>query len=238
MSLRFFRPVLRPVLRATLALLSLSPLAATASFENECERRLPPTRVDVISYPSEVVYDFSRSVQSLTTKSGLDRKKGEYTLGTTERKMQLQSRWSGDFLTNADTGMACSRPHLTMDLWVGPQIVSVAREFPEGGCAFGEIAKHELRHVYANQTHAETVADLIKVELTRSLGNRVFYGTPAELKDAFTNRLQKEWLKWGMERYDEVRLAHEVIDSPEEYARNTSMCGGEVRTVIQALERR
>lgn len=220
-----------PALCVTGALLA-SGLARSASFEEECESRLPATSVEVLSHPSRVEYDFTQDMSQLTRALSKKSRADEYVLGSTSRPFQMAIRWNRAVLTGVK-GRACARPSLIVDLWASPQTVSVANEFPPGSCAFGEIVKHELRHVEANQAQVELVADEMQREMQASLGNRVFYGTAGELATALTRHLQEDWLQWGMARFEEVATKHSLIDSPEEYARNSTMCAGEVRRVIQ-----
>ncbi|PNG50181.1 MULTISPECIES: hypothetical protein [unclassified Variovorax] len=185
------------------------------------------------SLPSEVVYEFGMGAQELTRKAPLGGA-AHITLGLTQANFQLSSSWEGQTLVDRATGLACARPKVKVQVQVGPQCVTVAKEFPKGTCAFWEIAEHELRHVKANQAHAERVADELKAALSRSFGNRVFYGTPGELRVVFTENLKSQWLPWGKSRFDGVKAAHRQIDSLAEYARNNTMCDGEVPRALGA----
>jgi hypothetical protein len=204
----------------------------SARFKQECEQRLAPGQVVVESLPSDVVYDFGTGVRDLTRKAPLGGA-AHVTLGLTQAAFQLSSSWEGATLVDRSTGQACARPQLKLTVQVGPQRVTVAREFPKGTCAFWEIAAHELRHVRANQAQAEQVAAELQDALSRSFGNRVFYGTPSELRAAFTENLKSQWMPWGKTRFEGVKGAHQQIDSPAEYGRNNTMCDGEVPRALE-----
>ncbi|MNR71909.1 hypothetical protein D3C71_25880 [compost metagenome] len=208
-----------------------APPEPSARFKAECESKLPPARIVVTSQPSEVVYDFSRGVQELTKRSG-HKDTLQTTLGLTESKFQLESQWKGEMLQDSMTRQLCTRPQIEITVKVGPQRVSIGKEFPQQSCAFWEIAKHELRHVTANQERVEFVAEEMQKELRKSFGNRVFYGSREDLSRAFSTALREQWLPWGKALYERVADVHREIDSPQEYARNRTMCDGEVVVVL------
>ncbi|KWU19046.1 hypothetical protein AS149_12425 [Burkholderia cenocepacia] len=203
-------------------------------FVADCERQLPATAIDVVASPSEVKYDFAKGVAELTTRPTMFREGGAHTLGLTEATFRLDVAWKGDVLMDSQTRMGCTRPRVTVHLKVGPQQVFVAKEFPQSGCAFWEIAKHELRHVTANQEQAEKVAQTLQDQLRSSFGNRIFYGKPDELKSAFTETLENDWMPWAKDQFAQVEAVHQSIDTPEEYRRNATMCGGEVPRALKA----
>lgn len=210
----------------------------SARFKNDCERQLPPASVTVTAYPSDVVYNFSLGIQDLTRKAGT--KAGNHTLGLTVAALKLDTNVSGAPLQDTMTRMLCAKPTVDIALRVGPQTVYVAKEFPQTGgssdCMFWEIAEHELRHVRANQAQAEKVAAELQDNLRKELGTNVYYGTEAELKEMVKDLVNGRWAQWAKQRYDQVQAAHEQIDSPAEYARVSSMCGGAGAAAVRKLQ--
>ncbi len=93
---------------------------------------------------------------------------------------------------------------------------------------FGHIAQHELRHVNANQSQLEATADALSMVLKKAFGNRIFYGTQQEMKVQLEAAMSKDWFPWAQAKLKEVDAIHRSIDSPEEYARNATLCGGDV----------
>lgn len=210
------------------------PANVSKRFVADCERQLPATTINVVASPSEVKYDFSKGVAELTSRPTMFREGGAHTLGLTEATFRLDVSWKGDILMDSLSRMGCTRPRVTVHLKVGPQQVFVAKEFPQNSCAFWEIAKHELRHVNANQAQAEKVAAALQGALRTAFGNRVFYGNPDELKAAFTNTLENDWMPWAKDQFAQVEKEHAAIDTPEEYARNNTMCNGDVPAALRA----
>ena len=204
----------------------------SAAFQDECSQRLPATTVQVQSQPSAVTYDFSLNVAALTRRKKAAGPHGK-TLGLTEHRLRLESSWQGQMLFDKKSGLYCSRPQLRMTVAVGPQHVFVGREFPRGSCAFNEIVEHELRHVRANQAQLEAMAQELQQALQESFGNRIFYGSRQELRDAFSRNLTSGWMPWAESRFRQVDAAHDAIDSPAEYARNRTMCDAEVPRLLK-----
>lgn len=234
--------------RAARALMALAVLHGPASqalaqtvpspeFKASCEARLPPTKIRVTSLPSSVVYDFSLSVDDITARAHHTAAQGNVTLGLTEAAFQLNvSTQSSKLVSTA--GMACMRPTIEVTVQVGPQRVFIGREFAQGSCAFNEIAKHELKHVYANQAQLERTAQLLEKALQQQFGNQVFYGVDGQLNKAFVDGIKANWIPWGQARFKEGDTVHQAIDSPQEYARNNTMCEAEVPRILQSRPRR
>lgn len=206
--------------------------AAPVSFEQQCELRLPATRVEVVALPGKLTYDLSRSMKGLTQKGARQRTLGQVVLGLTESKVETNMTWGNSLLLHPHKKSACLRPALKLTLNI-PQVVSVAREFSEGTCAFNDILRHELLHVQANQAHAETTARYMQEELTKFFGNRVFYGEEGELTAQLKEALAQSWLPLAKAKMDEVSKRHNVIDSPAEYAKNEFVCDGAISRAIR-----
>jgi hypothetical protein len=208
---------------------------AAETFEQECARRLSPTEIRVVALPSAVQYTFATSMAQLTRRGTRQHSLGQVVLGLTEATLRSQLAWGANYLVEPGTGRACMRPHLTLAFNVAPQLVSVAREFPKGSCAFGEIATHELRHVYANQAQLEATAAVMQKELTSFFGQKVFYGQQKVLQAQLAEALNTTWMPLAQAELGKVDAAHNAIDSPEEYARNQTRCDGAIaRTVAEA----
>lgn len=219
---------------AALIVLCAPARAQDAAFARECESRLEPARLEVVVPASAVRYDFSRSVAELSAARRAPTP-GQYTLGLTVFELKTSLEWRSNMLRRAD-GTACLRPHIRLTLDVGPQLVYIGREFPRGSCAFNDIARHELLHVHANQTRAEAVGAALKTALERQFGNRVFHGQAEQLRSQLESALRQSWFAWAQQQLREVDKDHAAIDSPQEYARNLTVCNGEIARTLQARQ--
>lgn len=206
--------------------------AVPLSFEQQCELRLPATKVEVVALPGKLTYDFSRSMKGLTQKGARQRTLGQVVLGLTESKVETNMAWGNNLLLHPDKKEACLRPSLKLTLNI-PQVVSIASEFAEGTCAFNDILRHELLHVRANQSHAEATARYMQKELTKFFGNRVFYGEEGMLTAQLKEAITQSWLPLAKAKMEEVGQRHNVIDSPTEYAKNEFVCGGSISRAIR-----
>jgi len=224
------------LLRRAAACLVLVPCfagAATLSPEwaAECEARLPATQVDVKVVSAPVTYSTSLGVSDLTRRQNPPPAKGSRTLGLTERRARTQIDGQHSLLTRPSEPLACLRPKVTVTLSLEPHTVFVAREFAAGSCAYHHIADHEMKHVQVNHLALTRTAAALRNELKSSFGNRVFYGTPDELETNLDQHL-KDWMDWVTAEMDKTLRLHQDIDSPQEYARNNTACGGEISRIL------
>ncbi|MBL8416568.1 MAG: hypothetical protein JNM42_19260 [Propionivibrio sp.] len=124
----------------------------------------------------------------------------------------------------------CASPQLTLTLGFNPMTVYVAKEFPEGGCAYKEIYQHELRHVKAYQAHLSTIEN----ELSESLNRRfatggAWRGPVGQTRADLQRELDERWLPYIQREFAHADEAQALIDTPEEYARVANACNGEIR---------
>jgi len=208
-----------------------APLPAE-SFEAECSRRLLPTEIHVRALPSQISYNFDSTMTQLTYKTPKERRDGHVMLGLTESTLRTNINWNSNMLVRSSPQTGCLRPQVTLTFDVTPQIVSIAREFPKGSCSFNEIAAHEMRHVRANQAQLEAAAAYMEKELKNFFQQKIFYGPPDTLKNQLEEALRTTWLPLAEQQLEKVNVVHEAIDSPEEYARNKTVCNGEITRII------
>lgn len=205
----------------------------SAAWQTACETRLPITVIEVRTVTDAIRFNHDRSVTELSTTP---RRRGErtYTLGLTEMRTGTSVDVRSTTMKNPSEGLACTRPHLVVTLSLAPHTVSVAREFPEGGCAYRHIVEHEMRHVEVNRRTLEDTATRLRQGLLESFGNKVYYGTPAELRQRLTQHIRDEWMPWIKEQMQRTQQLHREIDTPEEFARNHTVCDGEITRVLGA----
>lgn len=215
--------------------LSFAALAnPSTAWVAECEARLPLTRIEVKVQASPIVHDFRQDVQALTRRHAPGR--GQLTLGLTERTVQTSFQTKNSLLTRPTEPLACMRPDVSVTLSLAPHTVFIAREFKQGTCGFAHIAEHELKHVQVNEMALSRTAAALRQALLSSFGQRVFYGSPDQLQKALTTHLH-EWLEWTKVEMDKTLVLHEAIDSPQEYARNRTVCAGEIDQILSQRRR-
>lgn len=87
-------------------------------------------------------------------------------------------------------------------------VLRVASEIPPGGCAYARVMNHEQTHV---RIHLDIARQFREVDYPWSAGN-----SSAAI------------LAYAKQELDRLMQAQVLFDSPQEYARNHSVCGGEI----------
>lgn len=211
-----------------LASLTLATAAGAATpepwFEEQCARGLPPNKITIISEPSQLQYRFDRSYKELTHKHSGNA--NSRTMGLTEARFQTTA--SGKTTALVSGAMTCARLDITVVATASPQVVSVARELPQGSCGYEFVLKHEFKHVHANQNHLESMVDRLQRELGPLLGDNILYGSQAEVKEQMQRFLDKELVPYVSAKVVESRALHEAIDREDSPDRVSRACGGEI----------
>ena len=206
----------------------------SAAWQAQCEARLPPTSIEVNAEPAPIRHRRDRSVADLTQLQRLPQENA-FTLGLTEMQLGTRIAFRSPTLSHPRERLMCMRPAITVTLSLDPHVVSVAREFEEGGCAHRHILAHEMRHVQINQLTLVNAAERMREGMQQSFGNKVYYGEPKELQERLTRHIREQWLPWVDAQMKHTLQRHRDIDTPEEYARNRTVCGGEIARTLDAM---
>lgn len=206
----------------------------SAAWRAQCEARLPPASVEVIAVPAPVRQRRDRSIADLMQLQRLPQDNA-YTLGLTEMQLGTRIALRSPTLSHPRERLVCMRPAITVTLSLEPHVVSVAREFDEGSCAHRHILAHEMRHVQVNQRTLTDAAERMREGMRRSFGNTIYYGEPDELQQRLTHHIQDQWMPWLDAQMKHTLQRHRAIDTPEEYARNRTVCGGEIARTLDAM---
>lgn len=92
-------------------------------------------------------------------------------------------------------------------------VLRVASEFPPGGCAYARVMNHELTHV---RIHRDIARQFRALDYP--------WGPGANSADL---------LAYAKQELDRLMRAQALFDSPEEYARNHTLCGGEIARLVK-----
>ncbi|CAD5372826.1 conserved exported hypothetical protein [Rubrivivax sp. A210] len=93
-------------------------------------------------------------------------------------------------------------------------VLRVASEFQPGTCAYARVMNHEQAHV---RIHRDIARQFRELHYPWGKGA----GSAAILSHA-------------KQELDRLMLAQALFDSPEEYARNQTVCGGEIPRLVKA----
>lgn len=130
----------------------------------------------------------------------------------------------------------CVSPQITVRYGFSPMTVYVAREFPAGSCAHGEIHAHEMRHVAAYAEHIAAIeANLTQTLQRRFNGTAPWRGPAGEIAEKLRKELDERWLPYLQREIAKVDTAQARIDTDEEYERVAASCKGEITQKLAAL---
>jgi hypothetical protein len=225
-SMRRARSALRGL--RTLGWIALAGVVCGSATADECDL-LPPPSVTLKRLAEQASVDTHYSVRELTHLGSELASPGKAVLGLTRGTALVKFTSTTRTYLDPSRRWECASPQITLSFGYSPLFVYVANEFPEGSCAYREIYQHELRHVRTYQDHLAT----IEKDLAATLNRRFATGSPWRGAAGQTNaQLQREfnerWLPYVKREIDRVSSAQALIDSPEEYARVTASCNGEI----------
>lgn len=208
------------------------------SFREQCEASLKPNSLDVSVDEGDIQYDLTKSLQHLKRMHGAGKAPQEMprnnVLGLTHAKMAVGWSMNIHMLENPDTGETCGRFQLKAHLQAGVQTVFIAREIPEGTCAFDHVVEHEHEHVDTNTAHLHITAKQIENYLPSVFGQTVVYAkTKNELKKALNSYISDEISPFVISLINEVDGKHAKIDLPAVYERNNTACDGQIPELLK-----
>ena len=216
---------------ALATLLAMSP--ARAEEANACEQ-LPKPSVTIKHLDEEISFNTRYSYRQLTSMSGEKLRPGSRVLGLTRTNGIAQFALNMPAIQDATERYECASPQITLTLGFKQMTVYVGREFPVGSCAYKEILEHEMRHVKTYQAHIAKVEQAVQEDISRRFMTGDVWRGLAGLGFARVNKeLEERWLPYVNREMLKVESAQALIDTPEEYARLSEACGGEVKKLAK-----
>jgi len=208
---------------------SVAARAGLTGFEARCEASLPPTKIDVATAPIEYKVDRTRSWRELTAMDG-ETSPSLRAVGLTNASVSDKISIETAGIEDSSTGRVCVRPSVRVDLAATPMTVYIAREVAGDSCRAKAALEHEQKHVAVYHEELAHIATDVRAALKAAYDNRVlYYRTRAEAKHEAEIAING---KVGplMDRIARhIKARQREIDSPEEYARVSALCGGMMR---------
>lgn len=215
-------------------LLALLALPAAAQPESECDADFTPF-VNVTPVFDSPNYNFTTGldgIQKIAQDSGHSIHE-KIALGVTHYQTMLEFRTPVVILTYPD-GNSCARVQ-RIDVTIGYKDVTVyvAREIPEGSCGFDEVMAHEQKHIDVNRGVLQDYAPRIQESVEDYLrGNAVIHGQDHDAEIArLRQNLQNLLDDLSTKMMNDNIARQKEVDSPEEYARLSHVCGGQLAAV-------
>jgi len=201
------------------------------TFAEHCAKSLPPTRIEVVAVPASHDTDFTRSYAELT-RMGVDADPNERVIGLTRARIGHSATITVVGIEEPRSRRVCVRPEIRIELSLTPMTVFVGREFRGDDCRRAVIIEHELKHVAVYREMQEAMAREARDEITRAYGNTAMEFASRDEAQREIEAALSGYLGPLLERSTrEVRQRQAAVDTPAEYARVASACGG-----IQLLE--
>lgn len=191
---------------------------------------LPKPSVAVKRIEEKLTLNTQYSYKSLSNMGATLARPGKDILGLTRGNAVVSFATNSPSYIDRSGRWECASPQIIVTYGLSPITVYVAREFPEGSCAYKEIYEHEMRHVKAYQAH---IAEIEKV-LQDALNARFSTGTPwrgplGQTSAKLQQELNERWTPYVQREFNRVEEAQSKIDTPEEYERVANACDGEIR---------
>ena len=230
-----YRPLKHALLAACLTFASL--LATTPAWSgdpSECEQLPKPSVTVKRLEESSIRYNTEYGYRLLTSIGGEKVRPGNQVLGLTRTNSVAQFSVSTPSYKDAAERYECASPQITLTLGFKQMTVYVGKEFPVGSCAYKEILDHEMRHVKAYQEHVGKIEKALQEDLNRRFATgSVWRGAPGTSNARVSKELDERWLPYVNRELQKIDAAQALIDAPEEYARLSGACNGDIKKLMQ-----
>jgi hypothetical protein len=193
--------------------------------------------VNIHAIFDEPRYDFSQNLHEMQALSS-DHEHSipqyhEVTMGLTRYEPILELRVPMVIVTSSD-GLSCAHVK-RVDVRVGYRDVTVliASEIPQHSCGFVETFNHEGKHVAVNRQLLDEFVPRIEARLKEYMEkNGVFRTENADYAERVMNEKLKAIINDMVADMDsENEDRQRQVDSPEEYARLSHVCNGELARI-------
>ena len=215
-------------------LLLLGPASAWAArtpFQIRCEDKISKTVTILTAEQNGYSINTSLSYRQLTGMQGGGRA-NSYVLGLTKTESRVSIGMKGPVLEDPESGYECIAPRLEVALFYVPIVIYVGREFAPGSCAYGEILAHEMRHLKTYLDHLPKVEAVVRAALAKRFENKPLYAPAGQAQALLEQEIDGGWMPYIKAEMGKVELQQATIDSPDEYARLSKVCKGEVQSII------
>lgn len=207
----------------------IAAIFSSQVWADECDQ-LPKPSVTIKRLDQRVTVNTQHSYKTLNHLGAALARPGNQILGLTRGNAVARFATSIPSYVDRAGRWECASPQLTLTFGFDQMTVYVAKEFPEGSCAYKEIYQHELRHVKAYQTHLVTIEKDVSDTLSRRfVTGGPWRGSAGQTTARLQQELNERWLPYIKREIARADEAQALIDTPEEYARVADSCNGEIR---------
>lgn len=221
-----------PSIALALALVLAAPGAcARTDFQARCEDAAADSVASFSSRDSGWRIDNSLSYRTLT-RMKRPRVTYGYVLGLTRTESHVTIKVDGSIFDDPVSGAECVIPRIDVTLYYQPIVVYIGREFQPDTCAYKEILAHEMRHLKSYLDYLPIVEDRVRDRLSDRYRGRPLYARAGQASRLLQREIDTNWLPYIRGEMARVEHMQAAIDSPQEYARLSKVCQGEVQSLI------
>lgn len=224
---------MKALLLALIALAAAGRAEARGAFQAMCEDRMTPQSSMVSSRNSGYSINNKLSYKELASRAIGVPPPGTFVLGLTTTRAGSTVQHNSKFLRNPLSGYECVSSKIEALLYYEPAVIYIGREFVPGTCAYEEILAHEMRHLKTYFDHLPKVEAVVRAALKTRFDVKPVYARQGEVEAALKREFDAVWIPYFTKELSRVELLQARIDSPEEYARLSRVCKGEVQSLIQ-----
>lgn len=217
---------------AAALLASAGAAAAQSPFEARCESGIGASAAHLSASDQGYTINNTVSYQRLTGMRPPAAGRS-YVLGLTRAESRVSIQLDAKLLVDPQSGRECIAPQIDVRLSYIPITIYVGREFPPGSCSYQEILAHEMRHLNAYLNHLSKVESVVRAALDQRFAARPVYAPIGQAKAMLAREIDREWMPYIKNELDRVEQLQTEIDSPQEYARLSRVCKGEVQFLIK-----
>jgi len=200
---------------------------------DECER-LPPPSITLKRFEEPISLDTTYGYKSITVLASTLNRAENRVLGLTRGTARVQFETKTALIIDRTSRWECASPQIAVFYGFSPMKVYVANEFAKGSCAYNEIYRHELRHVKTYQEHLANIEKDLSDALTRRFATGAPWRSPVgQTRLTLERELNERWLPFITREIERVESAQALIDTPEEYARVSASCNGDIKRLVR-----
>ena len=202
---------------------ALAHISPAGGFESRCED-LPPSALSITVQVPTVAENRTVPTAVLTrmSESPIEALR---TIGLTHARFGHRSTLEVKGLEDRMGARACVRPSVSVELFLAPMTVYVAREYSDDPCRTRVIREHEQRHVDTYVAFARESVPRLRAELARALGTAPQYGyTVGEAQSTLDRRLGDALTSFMRDAESTLATRQAAIDTQEEYERIRLAC--------------
>jgi len=208
---------------------------ARGFFQAMCEDRMAPSVATVKSQHNGYTIDNTVSLLQLPAKSHKAAPKGGFVLGLTVTRYGAQVNYRTSSMRNPLSHYECTSANIVISMAYEPTVIFVGREFRPGTCAYKEILAHEMRHLNTYLEQMPKVETAVRSALERRFPAKAVYGPQGQAQADLKREIDEIWGPYFDAQMKKADQAHDAIDTPQEYARLSRVCQGEVQSFIAPL---